>query len=311
MQGVHTIRLVLAFLITVSWMPAAAAPAPRLVVEAPPELEAVANEVRALGEGDFSEVLHLTGRTGFTRPIQVMLVPEDAPLARGVPEWVSGYARGRDAVIVLFPARVRSYPDRNLRTLLHHEVAHVLVAEAADGRPVPRWFNEGIATVAAREWGLEDRARFAMAVLGSQPQSASDLDAAFQGSGPQVQRAYALSSAFVRFIQKTYGAQAPALVLEGLAADLDFETAFRRATGDSLPRAEEIFFEDEAFWTTWVPFLTSTGALWMAITILALVAFQRRRARRRARLEAWEREEAAGGMLQGRIVHPEKDTTVN
>jgi hypothetical protein len=311
MQGVGMIRLVARIIVASLCVPLAAAPAPRLVVEAPTELEAVANEVRALGEGDFSEVLHLTGRTGFTRPIQVMLVPEDAPLARGVPEWVSGYARGRDAVIVLFPARVRSYPDRNLRTLLHHEVAHVLVAEAAGGRLVPRWFNEGIATVAAREWGLEDRARFAMAVLGSQPQSASDLDAAFQGSGPQVQRAYALSSAFVRFIQKTYGAQAPALVLGGLAADLTFETAFRRATGDSLPRAEEIFFEDEAFWTTWVPFLTSTGALWMAITILALVAFQHHRARRRARLEAWEREEAAGGMLQGRIVHPDRDDTVN
>jgi hypothetical protein len=311
MQGVGMIRLLAVIIAASLCVPLAAAPAPQLVVEAPPELEAVANQVRALAEGDFSEVLHLTGRTGFTRPVRVMLVPEDAPLARDVAEWVSGFANGREALIVLFPARVRSYPDRNLRTLLHHEVAHVLVAEAAGHRPVPRWFNEGIATVAAREWGLEDRARFAMAVLGSRPRSTADLDSSFGGSGSQVQRAYALSAAFVRFIQKEYGALAPAMVLDGLAADLDFETAFRRATGSELPRVEEIFFEDEAFWTTWVPFLTSTGALWMAITVLALIAFQRRRARRQELLESWARDEAAGGMLQGRIVPPGRDDTVN
>jgi len=269
-----------------------AAPSPQLLVEAPAELVAVAEEVRAIGEGDFSAGLHITGVVGFTRPIRVVLSMENSALAQEVPEWVSGYARGREAVIVLFPARVNSYPDRNLRTLVHHEVAHVLVAQAARGRPVPRWFNEGVATVAAREWGIEDRARFAMAVLGGRPRSVRDLDASFMGSGPQVVRAYALSSAFVRFIQRRYGASAPAMVLDGVARDLSFDEAFRNATGNSLAHAEQIFFEKDAFWNTWLPFLTSTGALWMAITILALIAIRRRRARSDQMLEAWEDEEA-------------------
>ena len=268
-----------------------AAPSPQLVVEAPAELAAVAEEVRFIGEGDFSAGLHITGVIGFTRPIRVVLLAENSPLAQEVPAWVSGFARGSDAVIVLFPARVHSYPDRNLRTLVHHEVAHVLVAEAARGRPVPRWFNEGVATVAAREWGIEDRARFAMAVLGARPHGVRDLDASFEGSGPQIMRAYALSSAFVRFIQRRYGPTAPAMVLGGLARDLSFDEAFYRATGERLAHAEQIFFEKNVFWTTWLPFLTSTGALWMAITILALLAIRRRHVRSQQMLEAWDEEE--------------------
>jgi len=268
-----------------------AAPSPQLVVEAPAELAAVAEEVRAIGEGDFSAGLQITGVIGFSRPIRVVLAAESSELAHEVPAWVSGFARGSEGLIVLFPARVNSYPNRNLRSLVHHEVAHVLVAQAARGRPVPRWFNEGVATVAAREWGIEDRARFAMAVLGARPHSVRDLDASFEGSGPQIVRAYALSSAFIRFIQRRYGSAAPAMVLDGIARDLSFDEAFRRATGEPLEDAEQIFFEKEAFWTTWLPFLTSTGALWMAITILALVAIRRRRVRSRQMLEAWDEEE--------------------
>jgi hypothetical protein len=275
-------------------------PAPELLVDAPPELAAVAREVRALENDDFSETLLLTGMTGFSSPIRVVLVPETSPLAQDVPSWVSGYARGSEGLIVLFPARVRSYPDRNLRTLVHHEVAHVLVAQTTRGRPVPRWFNEGVATVAAREWGVEDRARFAVAVLGGKARTTKGLDAAFQGSDTEVRRAYALSAAFVRFLQHDYGTLAPATVLRGIGSGLDFEEAFLQTTGVPLSRAENTFFEEDAFWNTWLPFLTSTGALWMAVTLLALVAIHRRRVRSRQMIEEWEGEDQRVDELQRR-----------
>ncbi len=272
-------------------LPLSAMPAPELLVDAPPELAAVANEVRSFQDDDFSQTLLLTGMTGFSSPIRVVLIPETSPLAQEVPAWVSGYARGGERLIVLFPARVRSYPDRNLRALVHHEVAHVLVAQAARGRPVPRWFNEGVATVAAREWGVEDRARFAIAVLGGKARTTRSLDAAFQGSDTEVRRAYALSAAFVRFLQQDYGTLAPATVLRGIGSGLDFEEAFLQTTGVPLARAENTFFEDDAFWNTWLPFLTSTGALWMAVTLLALIAIHRRRVRSKQMIEEWEAED--------------------
>ena len=244
-----------------------------------------------LAQEDFTEVLNLTGRIGFSQPITVVLMPEGSPLAEEMPRWVAGYARGDRRTVVLFPARVPSYPDRNLRTLLRHEVAHVLVWEAARGRAVPLWLNEGIATVAAREWGLEDRARYAAAVIGSGPRSTRQVDRAFRGSAGEVRRAYALSAGFVRFLQTEYGILMPARVLDGLAEGLDLERAFLEASGVELRRAERRFFKDQAMWNTWVPFLTSSAALWMAVTALALLAITRRRARNRAMYEMWDEEE--------------------
>ena len=248
---------------------ATARPAPELEITAPPELESAAARVRALAGGDFGAVLRLTGRLGFTRPIGVLLVPESADLAARTPRWVSGFADGRRRLVVLFPARVPSYPDRTLEALLHHEDAHVMVAEAAAGEPVPRWFNEGLATVAAREWGLEDGARYALAVVGRRERSTDELDRAFAEGGRRASRAYALSAAFVRFVLDRHGAGATAAILAEVADGHPFREAYRRATGSRLAADERLFFGRRAFWYTWVPFLTSSAALWLAITALA------------------------------------------
>jgi len=272
----------------------AAAP---LEIVAHPSLERAAAAVRALAGDDFTDVLALVGLDSFGPPVRVILAGEDSDLARRAPSWVSGYAQPLLGEIVLFPARVPSYPDRTLAVLLRHEVAHVLTARAAGHRPLPAWLAEGIATVAAREWGLEDRARYAAAVIGPGPRSLAELEAAFYGDGRQVARAYALSAALVRSLQRRHGPHTVAQLLAGLARGEDLPGAFRAATGTSLAAFERRFFRSDAFWTTWVPFLTSSGALWMAITVLALLAIHRRRRRDaelRARwqeLEAWQHEE--------------------
>jgi hypothetical protein len=72
---------------------------------------------------------------------------------------------------------------------------------------------------------------------------------------------------------------------------MPFREAFLRATGDTLERAEHRFFVREALWHTWVPFLTSSGVLWAAITALAIVAIRRRRTKSAAMRERWEAEE--------------------
>jgi hypothetical protein len=266
----------------------------RMRVEAPPELDGVKSRIEAMAvQGVFASALALTGQKRLLHPVKVELVPESAPLARQVPAWVSGYAVAPNNLIVLFPARVRTYPDRNLRVLLQHEVAHLLVAQAAALQPVPRWFNEGIATVAAREWGFEDRARYAMAVIGKGPRSTAELDRGFAGDEREVVRSYALSAAYIRHLRESYGAEVTSAILRLVAEGMGFEEAFYRVTGTELRHSEKIFFHDRAFWSTWVPFLTSSGALWMAITALALLAIKRRRVRSRAMHEAWEQEEQA------------------
>jgi hypothetical protein len=263
----------------------------KLTIEAPPVLASTARAIGELAHGDFSPELDLVGLDDFGAPIHVVLAAEDSALARNVPSWLSGYALGALSTVVLFPARVPAYPDGNLEALLRHEVTHVLTYRAADGRALPRWFAEGLAIVGAREWGIEDRARYTLAVLGRGPDSFRALDDAFVGDASGVNRAYALSGALVRSLASSYGTGTPARVLALVARGVPFRDALERATGHSSAEIQRAFFEREALWDTWVPFLTSSTALWMAITLLAVWAIRRRRLRdaeARARAEAEE-----------------------
>jgi hypothetical protein len=284
------VRLLVAGLLTLLAVRAAGAE-PRLVVVAPPELAAVAEEVRRLGEGDISALLVATGVTVVAPPIRVLLFAEDTELARQTPPWVSGLAAGRDSTVALFPARVRAYPETDLRSLLHHELAHVLVARASRGRPVPRWFDEGVATVAARQWGLEDRARFALAVLDRGPASTADLDRGFLGARDDCIHSYALSAALVRYLVRRFGPDAAARILDAIGDGRSFEDAFFRVTGSSLAGVERDFFRRELIWSTWIPFLTSSTALWMGITLLVLYAIRRRRLRSASLRARWDQED--------------------
>jgi hypothetical protein len=288
-------RAAAVWLLAVTMLAAASARALELTVEAPKELGGAAANVRSLAGADLAPLLALTGLADPGPAIRVVLADERSDLARHAPTWVAGYALGQLSTIVLFPARVPSYPDRTLETLLLHEVTHVLVCRAAAGRPVPRWLDEGLATVAAREWALEDRARTAVALIGYRPRSVAEIDAGFSGDAAAAARAYALSAAFVRFLLQHYGRESAGRVLALLAGGTPFGDAFHQAVGVPLPEVEEAYFQREALWGTWVPFLTSSTALWIGITALALLAIRSRRRRDAEIRERWALDEAALG----------------
>ena len=270
----------------------AATPSPTLEVEAPPGLQAAAARVRAAAP-DLTPVLGLLGEPSPPARVRVVLAEESSELASHVPSWVAAYALPSLDTIVVFPARTPTYPDRNLPTLLTHELAHLLVHRASGGARLPRWFEEGVATVAAREWGLEDGARFAAAVIGPGPTSLAEVERAFTLDPGQVARSYALSAALVRYLLRLGGADAVAVLLAQVRRGETFGAAFLHTAGRPLDRFEADFFGDEVFWRTWVPFLSSTAALWMLITFLALVAIWRRRQRDAIIRARWAEEEVA------------------
>jgi hypothetical protein len=232
----------------------------------------------------------LAGLTDPGPPIPVILAPEGSPEALRVGSWVSGYALGAAGPVVLLAERGPTYPDRSLEALLHHEVTHVLIDRAARGQPVPRWFHEGVAMAAARAWNLEDRTRLAYQTLAGEPVRLAELDRWFSDPG-RVSAAYAVAGAFVRDLLRRHGQTVTGKILARLARGERFPAAYFAATGETLGAAEEQFWRTHGGWRRWVPFLTSSVALWMLVTTLALVAIWYRR-RRDAELHArWEAEE--------------------
>ena len=268
---------------------------PRLVVEAPPALAAYAREVERLDPKAFLPAMELTG---LWEPgdVRVLVVPEGSPDARRAPSWAVAYAVPPAGTVVLIPTRTPSWPDDGLPDVIRHEVAHVLTFRAAGGRRVPRWFDEGLAMAAGRERALEDDAREALAVLTGPRLRFAQVDGLFQGGRADASRAYSLSAAFFGDLLARHGPAFPQRVLRRVAGGEPFEEAFRNATGVDFRE------ESGAFWTSrrslerWLPLLTSTAVVWLAIVLLSAWAVRTVKARRAARLAEWEAEER--GALQ-------------
>lgn len=270
--------------------PAIQEPPPQLVFEAPETLQPVVERLQRRDPQEGARLMRLVGLEDAGPPIRVLVAAEDSPQALAVDTWVSGYAFGEQGVVVLLPGRALSYPYDSIEELLDHEIAHVLIARAAAGGTVPRWFNEGLAMVAGSSWGLGDRARLTLVILGGRAVPLRRVESWFDGGADEVRRAYLVSGAFVSDLLAQHGPTSAAAILDGVAAGLDFPTSFRRATGSDLATVEAAFWRRRTLWNRWVPVLTSSMALWGAITLLALYAIRRRRQRTAAILQRWESE---------------------
>jgi len=270
----------------------AAAPV-RLEVRAPAELAALLPEIEQIRAAGFDRALALAGLDDPGGPIVVVLAAAGSPAERGAPPWISGWADGRAGVVVLLPSRVDRYPARGLAPLLRHEVAHVLVARAAAGQPVPRWFDEGIAMAAGRELELGDRARVALAVLTDASLPIARLDRAFAGGESEVQAAYALAGDLVRELEKRYGDDVTGRILARLARGERFRDAFAGATGTRLAQFESDYWSRRTLWDRWIPILSSSVLVWSGVALLVVAASRRKRQRAEELRRRWAAEEAA------------------
>lgn len=241
-----------------------------------------------------STIVRLVGLDDPGDPIGVVLASEETDVARETPSWVAGFAAGAAGTIVLFPARSPRYPHDSLESVFYHEVAHVLISRAAGGRPVPRWFNEGLATVAERTWQFDDRRHLAWALITRGADEMDRLEEMFQQGPPDSNTAYALSTAFIRHVMDVHGGDAPARILSAVADGAPFETAFVQTTGVSLPNAEVRFRHSLRSWERVIPLLTSPLIIWMAVSLLALWAIVVGRRRRAERRRQWDEEEEPG-----------------
>lgn len=274
-------------------------------VTAPPELEGLAARIESIDPADLEFLENLTGAK-LDGEINVELIDEDHWLAQSTPEHVAGFARGEE--IVLFPARASRYPNSGLDELLRHELAHVLIFRASGGAPVPRWFHEGLATLAATDWSLEDRVILSFGVMMSGDRRLESIEEGFSGDAATIRRSYALSFAFVRELVLDHGPEAPSAILRQLAAGRDFREAWVSTTGETLYVAETRFWKRRTVWNQWVPIVTSSVFLWALVTLLATWAIGVRRRRDRKVLARWEDEEqAALRSLLKRLPEPDED----
>ena len=265
------------------------------VLEAPPGLEV---HLRRLAERAAPLLPRIEASLGVraAAPYRIVLIPRDpsgdpeiAALDGLAPPWAAGFILPHRRLGGIRVARADRYPYSDLASVLVHEATHMLLFDGAGDR-LPRWFGEGVATGLEREWGLRDILVYSSSLLTGPLPPLADLDAAFDGGDARARAAYAAAFDFLRATVSRHGRSVVADVVRQ-AASRPFDEAWRAATGVSLRRSEADWRRGSLVLYRWIPALTGSGALWGAITLMALAAMTRLRARRRAVLERWEMEE--------------------
>src|SRR5438093_3146395 len=279
------------FLWFVGWLQPSVSQFPGLEIEAPPELAAVRARLESIPAGRFADIAEFLGVRDPEPAIHVVLATETSDLAHGVAPWISGFAVGESNLIVIFPSRSPAYPDNTLEDVLRHEAAHILIWRASAGRPVPRWFDEGLAMEVERGRRFQDQTQLLYQLITSGRTNLEHLDRLFTGGQNDQTRAYALAGAFIRDLAQEHGPTVFREILMRVRRGVPFDVAFADVAGVTPSRAESEFWDRQRIWPSWVPIVTSSTTLWLAITTLALVAIYVRRRRNREIEDRWAKEE--------------------
>ena len=258
-----------------------------LTVAAPVSLEPAAQRIRRLDAQPIAEALQ---RAGLELPsrVHVTLVTEDAPGASNIPAWYVGHASGVSD-IAIFPDRVLSYPYDSLESVMRHELVHLALNARAGGRPLPRWFHEGVAVSIESGWRVGEGLRLIAAALSGPP--LDDVTRLFASDArPDTAEAYLLAAALVDDLRRVHGAALPGRVAARVAAGVPFARAFELETGETPALAADRAWRSYRRWTTWLPMVTSPSALWGLILALAFVAFFVTLSKRARRRRQWDNE---------------------
>lgn len=263
-----------------------------------PTVESILERLATTGEERFQRLCTPIAACARVKgPIDVWVATDADAFAAGFPEgnpmseWAAGVTFLDEQRIIL---RAHGSAMLTLNETFDHELAHVLAHtyETGAGRPLPRWFHEGLAIWQAGE-GVLSRLETAMRAASSgHLLSWQELSTAFPNRGTKVEIAYAQAALMVKRMVTLAGPRAVIGILQDAGQGIPFETSF--ATRLALT-PEEVFDKlDEDLESTSSPFLFlhDGNALWSLMTLVFLVvAWWRVRDRKRQMARLADSEE--------------------
>lgn len=216
------------------------------------------------------------------RPITLILASSrarfDSLTRRRLPEWSDGAAFPDVGVVVLRSDRP---PDR-VFVALRHELAHLVLHWHA-GRVLPRWFEEGYASVAAREWDRFDALRVNWTLARGERVSLEELERALRGGERDAQGAYALATTAVLLLERWGGARGLGPLLANAPSAPTFDAALRTTYGVTEADFETRWQADLRARYGWLAWGAAAGLFWSVVGALLVWLARRRRQRDRAR----------------------------
>jgi hypothetical protein len=225
---------------------------------------------------------------GLPRPTQQVLLAV-APDRDRFREWVGPGAPEWGAAItfpesrrVIMQGKKGGTEAGDPREVLRHELAHLALHEYLGDLP-PRWFDEGYASYAAREWRREDALAANLALVLRGTPSFADLDADLNAGATTAQNAYALAYRAVVELAALDPDRGLAPFLATWKQEQSLDKALRRTFGMTLSGFEKYSQQRtrRRYGALALVSDVTVGGLVLMLVIVPLYLVRRRRDRRR------------------------------
>jgi hypothetical protein len=224
-----------------------------------------------------------------------------APSGAPYPQYAAGVAYSELGLVLLTLTPVHPTQEQDLGEVFRHELSHIALNDALNGRPVPRWFNEGFAIFASGESSFKRMHTLMMSTIGGSLLPLHDLERSFPDDETQALVAYAEAQDVVRFLIRREDAHRFRTLITELRDGKSFEQAAKDAYDEELSSLEFEWREDASRrYTIWI-FLLSGSLVWVVALGVFVWAWRRRKRRDKLVLQRWAREEAAEDVLRARI----------
>ena len=233
-------------------------------------------------------------------PITVRIAhnPEEmrtlAPAGHPPPAYASGVAYPAFGLILLTLSAPETWARPDMESVFIHELAHIGLHRAVLGRDIPRWFNEGVAIHIAEEQGFERIKTLWNGSLQDRLIPLDRLDARFPAHPHQVNLAYAESADIVRHLREMdSGERRFRRLLREIRRGASFDDALDEAYYLTRAQLEREWLASVAERRRSIPMLIGGSTVWVLASVLALMAWRRRRWQFRRGIARLGRQERA------------------
>jgi hypothetical protein len=191
-------------------------------------------------------------------------------------------------IIINAEALRSASPVEFSRTLIH-ELSHLYVGLRFK-MPAPRWFDEGVAFIAADQWSFEDQVAIALAAFLNRTIPLRELTHHFPYGSPRQRLAYQESASVVRLLMNENGGSLKYFLRPyiGPQGKELLSALWNPLYTDPL---ELRWKSSLRSWRNLGFLVYNSGAFWIAVAVLTILAWFLKRRRNLLRRQEWEEEE--------------------
>jgi len=210
-----------------------------------------------------------------------------------VPHWGEGIANPARSLIVLKSPTLTDNYDRQ-KQLVMHELAHILVGQWSQ-RPLPRWFNEGIAMHLANDREYAGGEALSKALVTDSVIPLDEIETVLQFEQTKARLAYEESYLFVQFLIDEFGEDGVIKLIYALNSGGSFESIFAQQFEMALFEAELMWYDLIKKKYRWRFLMDFDTYLWIFILMVFILVIVSIKIRNRRIIRKWAEEDRISG----------------